>query len=107
MGEQFAYTQTSGIPIAGREGYAGTASNDYAAHAEFKLVSVCTLGERPKITAGMPYVVIQSAVLITHILILLGFQHPSLTKTRDVNHPKTIASPSCSSLWVEANTLIY
>ena len=74
ISEQFSQTvEMSGIHIADKEEYVDTASNDYAAHAEFKLVSVCTLGERPKITACTPYAVIRSAVLITHILILPVF----------------------------------
>ena len=67
-GEYLSQAGMSGI--AGKEERVDTASNDYAAHAE--LVSVCTLGERPKITAGTPYVVIQSAVLIANILISIG-----------------------------------
>ena len=85
--------EMSGIPISDEDSErGGTANNDYAAHAE--LVSVCTLGERPNITASTPYVVIQSAVLIKNILTSLGFQHPSLIRTRDVNYPQMIASLS-------------
>ena len=37
-----------------RKEYVDTASNDYAAHAEFKLVSVCTLGKGRKSQPARP-----------------------------------------------------